>query len=407
MENNSTTTSYKLENGNENENNKKFITSNQQRRSVPLGVVLLIFISVTSGFVGGWVGSQKSNQLTIDKGVNQQIITSEGQLYANLAREVGPSVVSVNVTSSVNRGGFFDFEPSRIQSAGTGFIISEDGLVVTNRHVVESSNDITITLSDGTELENVEKVGQTNSGDPLDIAFLRVKDKKGKELKPVKIGDSSKMTVGDKVLAIGNALGQFQNTVTTGIISGYGRNVEAASESGMSAETLQNLFQTDAAINQGNSGGPLVNMNGEVIGINTAIAGNGAQNIGFAIPINDVKSMIDSVIQTGKLERPLLGVRYILLDDNIAKELGLSTKQGAYIVPSRNRQQSIVPGSSAAKANLKEGDIITKIDGNVIDEKTSLSSIINKHRVGDRISITYIRGDKEHTVDVKLESAQD
>src|SRR5207249_716858 len=156
---------------------------------------------------------------------------------------------------------------------------------------------------DGTELKNVSVIGRTSDSDPLDIAFLKINDKKGKTLTPVKLGDSSKIQVGDKVLAIGNALGQFQNTVTQGIISGYGRSVQAgdSSQLGLSnnTETLQNLFQTDAAINEGNSGGPLVNMSGEVIGINTAIAG-GAQNVGFSIPINDVQGLIKSVLNKGK-----------------------------------------------------------------------------------------------------------
>src|SRR5690606_10800678 len=147
--------------------------------------------------------------------------------------------------------------------------------------------------SDGTELTDVEVIGRTGSNDPLDIAFLRIRDAKGKQLKAATLGDSGAAQVGDKVVAIGNALGEFQNTVTSGIISGFGRNVVAGDETG--SETLQNLLQTDAAINQGNSGGPLVNANGEVIGINTAIAGGGAENIGFAIPINDIKGLIKSV----------------------------------------------------------------------------------------------------------------
>lgn len=375
------------------------------RRIAPLWVALVVLISIASGFAGGLVGSRANKQLKVDEKTNQQIISSESQLYSNLAKKVGPSVVSVNVTSTTNRSnGFFDFGPSEVQSAGTGFIVSKDGLIVTNRHVVQGSDTVTVTLSDGTELQNVQKVGQTNAGDPLDIAFLKIKDAKGKDLQPVSLGDSSKMVVGDKVLAIGNALGQFQNTVTTGIISGYGRNVQASDATGTNAETLQNLFQTDAAINQGNSGGPLVNMNGEVIGINTAVAGDGAENIGFAIPINDVKGLIEGVIKTGKLERPYLGVRYVSLNDDSAFELGLSTKRGAYVVPSSNGQPSIIKGSPADKAGLQPKDIITKINGQEVDERNSLTALIGKHNVGDEVTITYLRDGKEHEAKVTLEA---
>ena len=172
---------------------------------------------------------------------------------------------------------------------------------------------MSVTLSNGTELKNVEVLGRTPSNDSLDIAFLKITNAQGQKLVPAEIGDSSKVQVGDPVVAIGNALGQFQNTVTSGIISGYGRSVQASQQgTGANAENLTDLFQTDAAINEGNSGGPLVNLNGQVIGINTAIAGN-AQNIGFAIPINDVKGLIDQVLKNGKFERPYLGVYYVPL----------------------------------------------------------------------------------------------
>lgn len=375
------------------------------RRLAPLGIALLVLVSAASGFVGGWAGSRVDDQITIDDRTNQQIISNESQLYSKLADEVGPSVVSVNVTTRTGGGrGFFDLGPSQVQSAGTGFIVSKDGLVATNRHVVQGSDTVTVTLSDGTELEDVEKVGQTNEGDPLDIAFLKINDAKGKDLKPVKIGDSSKMSVGEKVLAIGNALGQFQNTVTTGIISGYGRDVQAADVTGMNAETLQNLFQTDAAINQGNSGGPLINMNGEVIGINTAVAGDGAENIGFAIPINDVKGLIESVIKVGKLERPYLGVRYVSLTDDYAFELGVDTKRGAYIVPGDAGQSPIIKGSPADEAGLKPEDIITKINGQEINERNSLTSLIGRHSVGEEVTITYLRDGKEQETTTKLKA---
>lgn len=378
------------------------------KRKRPLGLVLLLLTSVSAGFVGGWLGSSShfQNKLLGNQSteIKQQVILNESQLISEIAKSVGPSVVSVNVTSQSPSDMFNFGQPISQESAGTGVIISSEGVVVTNRHVVpRGTTSVSLTLSDGTQLDSVEVIGRTNDNDPLDIAFLKIKDKKGKDLKPARLGDSAKVQVGDKVIAIGNALGQFQNTVTSGIISGYGRTVEAGDTEG--TETLQNLFQTDAAINQGNSGGPLVNIKGEIIAINTAIAGN-AEGIGFAIPVNDIAGLVKSVLEKGKLERPYLGVRYIALTDDYAYELNLSVKRGAYIVPAgRSGQPAIIADSPAAKAGLKEKDVITKINDTAIDENNSLVSVLGRHNVGESVKLTIIRADKEMKVDVKLEAA--
>lgn len=381
------------------------------RRAAPLGVALLVLFCAAAGFVGGWAGAKAQRENGLTSSSSQQIVSSESELISSIAKDVGPSVVSVNVTSqasSRNPFGFGGFGGPQ-QSSGTGFIVSDDGIVATNRHVISAAGGttaISITLSDGTELADVEVIGQTNESDPLDIAFLRIKDKKGKDLKPAKIGDSSKMEVGDKVVAIGNALGQFQNTVTTGIISGYGRSLVAGDASGSQSESLQNLFQTDAAINQGNSGGPLVNTSGEVIGINTAVAGEGAENIGFAIPINDVQNLIKSVLEKGKLERPYLGVRYVPLTDDVAYELNLGeTKRGAYIAPQAGGQSSILPDSPAAEAGLKEKDIIVKVNNEPIDDKNSLTSLVGRYKVGEQITLTIVRDGKQQDIKVTLKAA--
>ena len=382
-----------------------------EHRRPPLGLLaFLILLCVSAGFLGGWFGARsRSAQASLlgNSPVNRQIILNESQLISGIAKTVGPSVVSVNVTSQAISSDFFgSSQPYQQESAGTGFILNTDGVIITNRHVVPvGTSTVSVTLSDGTELDNVEVIGRTSDSDSLDVAFLKINDKKGKTLVPVKLGDSSKVQVGDKVIAIGNALGQFQNTVTAGIISGFGRSVQAGDATGASSETLQNLFQTDAAINEGNSGGPLVNINGEVVGINTAIAGGTAQNIGFSIPINDVKGLVKSVLEKGKLLRPYLGVRYINLTDDYAYQYNLNVKRGAYIAPSSRGVASIISGSPAEKAGVKEKDVITKIDGQAIDENHSLTSLLGSHAVGDKVTLTINRDGKEQSADVKLEAA--
>jgi len=369
-----------------------------------LARILLTGLMVLSlGFLGGWLGAESRSDSS--NTAQQQPILNESQLISRIAREVGPSVVSVNVISQGTSASPFSFGRSFEQeSAGTGVIISESGYVITNRHVIPASaSDVTLTLEDGTELTDVTVVGRTSENDPLDIAFLKIEDRKGKTLTPAKLGDSSKVEVGDRVVAIGNALGQFQNTVTTGIISGYARDVQAVGEAG-ATETLQNLFQTDASINQGNSGGPLLNINGEVIGINTAVAGGRAENIGFAIPINDVQGLVRSVLDQGKLERPYLGVRYVSITDSFAFEENLPVNRGAYVLPGEEGRSSVIPNSPADKAGLRERDIITEIDGTKIDEDHSLISLLSRKNVGDEVALKVLRDGNELTITVTLEA---
>ncbi len=369
--------------------------------------LFMLIVAVTAGFAGGWLGarSQGVNNLT-SQATKQQIISNESEIVSSIAENVGKSVVSISVKEESVTSDFFGFAyPQTQEGAGTGVILSKDGLIVTNRHVVAAGiNSVTVTLSDGTKLTDVEVLGRTNDSDPLDVAFLKIKDAKGKELVPASLGDSAKVKVGEKVVAIGNALGQFQNTVTSGIISGYGRDIVAGDGSALSAsrENLQNLFQTDAAINPGNSGGPLVNTSGEVIGLNVAVAE--AQNIGFAIPINDIKGLISNVEKNGKLVRPYLGVRYVEVTDDVAYTYNLSVKRGAYIAPSEDGEATIIKDSPAEKAGLKEKDIITAVDNVKVDEDNSLISILGRHAVGDRVKLTIQRGDEELKLEATLEA---
>jgi serine protease Do len=249
-------------------------------------------------------------------------------------------------------------------------------------------------LSDGTSYDDVTVVGRDGLND---LAFLKINGVNN--LTPATIGDSSKTQVGQKVIAIGNALGQYQTTVTSGIISALNRPLTASDEQGSSTEQLDNLFQTDAAINPGNSGGPLVDLAGAVIGINTAVAQD-AQGIGFAIPINDAKGLIKSVTTKGKIERAYLGVRYVSITPDVAAQLKLSVKNGAYITG----ENPVISSSPADKAGLRDKDIITKINGTSIDQQHPLSSVMAQFSSGDKIDVTYLRDGKENTVKVTLET---
>lgn len=368
---------------------------------------LLVAACGLVGFGAGLVGANISGQdiKTGDTASQIKVVSSESQLIAQIAKETGQSVVSIDVESQSTATDIFGFSSPQTEAfAGTGFIISDDGIIVTNRHVVPSgTSSVSVTLADGTQYDSVQVLGRTNTGNPLDVAFLKISDLKGKKLVPVKLGDSAKVQVGDRVVAIGNALGQFQNTVTSGIISGYGRDVTASDSAGQAQENLTDLFQTDAAINEGNSGGPLVNVNGEVIGINTAVAG-GAQNIGFAIPINDVKGLISGVLSKGRLEQPFLGIRYVSLTPDLAYQYNLDIDEGAYILPSRNGS-SIVPDSPAAKAGLQEKDVIIKVNDKKIDSKNGLTSVLSQFKVGDSVKLMVNRDGKVITFQATLAEA--
>lgn len=372
------------------------------RRWLAAAVIFLV-IAIGGGYLGGALYNHnypRANSVA----ARQQYVSDESALISDIAKNVGQSVVSVNVQSQTTATDFFGFSQSQSQrSAGTGFIISASGIIVTNRHVVpDGTTSVSVTLSDGTKYDNVQVIGRSSDSASQDIAFLKIGDLKGKTLVPVTLGDSSKVQVGDRVVAIGNALGQFQNTVTSGIISGYGRDVTAG-DATSSDENLTDLFQTDAAINEGNSGGPLVNINGEVIGVNTAVASD-AQNIGFAQPVNDLKGLISSVLDNGKLEQPYLGVRYVSLTDDIAYEFNLNVKRGAYVV-SNTSDPAVVPGSPAANAGIKEKDVITKVNNTQINQNTSLTSALSRFKVGDKITLTIMRAGKTITLHAALANA--
>ena len=316
----------------------------------------------------------------------------EGSI-ADIADKVSKSVVSI-VTSTKSTGLFGQSYDS--SAAGTGIIVTADGYILTNKHVINGANKVTVILDDGTTYENVEVVAT----DPLnDVAFLKIKD--ASNLSAAKLGDSKTINVGQQVIAIGNALGEYQNTVTSGIISGTGRSV-TASDGSYNTETLTDMIQTDAAINSGNSGGPLVNAAGEVIGINTATS-TSAENMGFAIPISSVKGMLSQLTDgNGKAERSYLGVYALEITPEAAKAYELPVTSGAYLYSSSN-YTSIVKGSPADKAGLKDKDIITKVNDTTVGAAGSLANLIGEYKPGDTVVLTVIREGKEMTVKVTLE----
>lgn len=374
------------------------------RRTKWLQVLFVGLLVAVIGFGAGWLGSQTNSAEKVEVGQTKQrvVLNNQGDLISAIAEEVGQSVVSIDVTSQSNVDRYFGGITEQ-QSAGTGIILTTDGLIVTNRHVVPvGTTDVGIVLADGKKF-SAEVVGRTGDTDSLDIAFLQIKNLGDTKLVAAKLGNSSAMKVGHSVVAIGNALGEFQNTVTMGIISGYGRNLVAGDGVSLQGEKLEGLFQTDAAINPGNSGGPLVNIDGEVIGINTAVAGNGAENIGFAIPIDNVKGLIASVEKSGKLERPYLGVVYVMVTDEIATKYNLKVKNGAFIVPSADYgQATIISGAPADEAGLKEGDVIVKVDDTEITDMAGLATVLGRYQPGDKVKLTVNRDGKTEFIGVTL-----
>lgn len=281
---------------------------------------------------------------------------------------------------------------------GTGFIVSEDGLILTNRHVVaDTAAEYTVVLNTGEKVP--ARVVARDAA--LDLAIVRI-EKRG--LSTIPFGNSDVLRAGQTVIAIGNALGEFRNTVSVGVISGLGRQVTAGDQATGQTEVLDHVIQTDAAINLGNSGGPLLSLRGEVIGINTAIAG-GAENIGFAIPSNEAARIVEDVQTLGRIARPFLGVRYIAVTPAIATANDLSAGYGALVVGGENTP-AVISGSPAERAGLRENDILLEFDGQRIDEEHPLGSLIRKKKSGDRVKLRVRSGSQEKTVEVTLSEAQ-
>ena len=399
----------------------------KEKLSSTKNIISIIVVAFLAGGVGGGITSTIFNNPAAgvefkdnNTKIEAKVYDESSQLIAAIEK-AKPAVVSIIATKDLqivkqsplafSPFGPFGFQtvPREIEtlrqqvSGGSGFIIDSTGMIVTNKHVVQDTEaDYTVVLSDGREF-----MAEVVSLDPAnDLAIIQVfesEDKKPTELPFIEFAENHNLEIGQRVIAIGNALGEFQNTVTSGIISAESRQIEATDGLGYNRDVLTNLLQTDAAINQGNSGGPLINLEGQVVGINTAIASN-ANGIGFAIPIEDVKPVIESVKKYGKILRPQLGVRYILLSESKAKELDLPVKEGALLVGDEEYGQfAVIPGSPAEKAGLQIKDVILEVNGQKISDNFGLRDAIRNLQPSDEVKLKVWRSGKEIALTAMLE----
>ncbi len=409
-----------MENGNPNKNDwHNYVTNtgavmkkdvpnaanNRPARSRNGGVIALAVVSLLVGAAGltfGIIAFLKMNQpakaetvTSVDGYYSGNTIEFEETSIAGIVSKVTPAVVSI-ISETRSSGYYSIFGSSTSQSAGTGMIVSKDGYIITNKHVIDGATKVKVITDAGDTYDDVDIVGQ----DPLnDVAYLKING--ANDLPTITLGDSKTIAVGQPVLAIGNALGAYQNTVTQGIISGVGRSVTAGDSNGGNQETLTDMLQTDAAINPGNSGGPLVNAAGEVVGINTAVA-TSANGLGFAIPISATKGMLKRIMEDGKAERAYLGLTYVTVTPEVAKEAKLSVSHGAYIY---NRSgDAIAKNGPADNAGLKAGDVITKVGNVEVGRAGSISTLIGEYKVGSKVQLTFIRDGEERTTEVELDA---
>ena len=348
------------------------------------------------GVLSGITGSKTSNPL------QTPAIAASAPTggVADLVEKTGPAVVNIETRVKVSNGlndlyfndpFFRQFFGNRIQQApqyetgiGTGFIISQDGYILTNQHVIDGADQIAVKLSGSSKGVSARLVGQDYE---LDLAVLKID---GNSYSTLPLGDSDKMRVGDFVVAIGEPYG-LDNTVTTGVVSAKGRPVT------IQDRNYKNLIQTDAAINPGNSGGPLLNLSGQVIGINTAV-NESAQGIGFAIPINTAKGVLQDLMNGQKVVRPYMGISMSDLNDSIIQQLGLAANTKGVLI------LQIASGSPAANAGLKSMDIITQIDGKSITLSSEVQTLVEKSKVGQKLAVNVLRQGKALNLNVTLQA---
>lgn len=399
------------------DDNHASVFHSPQNTNIPTSkktVTVLLLASLLFGMLGGFIGSSTvlKQQSGIGGGItNHSTIVSleEDSSVTSVVKKAIPAVVSVIISQDISKLPGFGFgtfgdpfqdsfgssEPNIQQTgAGSGFLVTPDGLIATNRHVVSEPNaSYEVVTSDGQNYP-----AKVVTVDPVnDLAFLKIDIKNA----PTLNFSNTQPELGQRVIAIGNSLGQYENTVTTGIVSGIGRSIQAGS-SDEGVEQLEGVIQTDAAINPGNSGGPLLDVLGNVVGINTAIDRNG-QSVGFAIPASDVSKAMASYQKNGKIIRPYLGVRYVILSKILAERSKLPRNYGALIVRGNAPSDvAVIPGSPAGKAGLAENDIILEVNGHQITEKYSLVRALKEFNVGDQIELKVYHNGEEKTVKVNL-----
>ena len=368
---------------------------NFKNRYLIISVIIFVF---SAGLLAGVKIYQSALPATA-----QDLSLDDQEATIRAIKDITPAVVSILVLGEEQT---INYDLSTGQQtvsndtvpvgSGTGFLITSDGLIITNKHVVDIVTDNTaqykVTLASGKEY-----YAQLIGRDPLeDLAVIKIFDK---DLPAAAIGDSNSLSVGSTVVAIGNSLGRYPSSATKGIVSGLGRfvySIEAGKES-----SLDNVIQTDAEINLGNSGGPLIDLNGNVVGINVAIDEAGTA-IGFAIPINDAVPVINSVKTAGRIIRPYLGVRYITLTPALAEKNDLPRSDGAWINSGDTGTDAVIAGAPAAAAGIMTGDIIFELNGTPIDENNTLQEVIGQHNPGDQISLKVQRGSEILTLNAVL-----
>jgi serine protease Do len=357
------------------------------------------------------------NNTSDSQDVVKQKVVEEDSAVIDVVKKATPAVVSIIISKDMPKVQDFFSDPFSFPGlnpfenpgtpgqggtekeqigGGSGFIISQDGMIVTNKHVVsDTAADYTVVTSD-----DKEHPAKVLAKDPVnDIAIIKID---GSGYSTIDFGDSKNLQIGQTVVAIGNSLGQFTNTVSRGIISGLKRNLTAGGGLGSTTEQLSDIIQTDAAINPGNSGGPLLDINGTVIGINVAMA-QGAQNIGFAIPSDQIQKIADQVKTTGKISTPYIGIRYIPVDNTIQQENNLPYNYGSLVMRGQKLTDfAVIPGSPADKAGILENDIILEVNGTKIDQNNSLAALISRYKVGDTLTLKIWRKGAEKEVQVTL-----
>jgi len=383
-----------------------------QKGYLALVIIISLFVGALGGmsgafFVAPYLETKPWGQQFLKTNINEPPAKNEDEIVTDVVKKTFMSVVSVvaekAVTADATGPEADNIDPNDIQketvkekiSGGTGFVIDTNGLILTNKHVVEDrAADYSVVFNDGKSYP-----AQVPARDAVsDLAVLKIEVT---NLPVLPIGDSDKISIGETVIAIGNALSEYNNTVTKGIVSGINRNIVAGGMDS-TAHVIEGAIQTDTAINSGNSGGPLINLRGEVIGINTAVNFNGVA-LGFAIPSNQLKSVVASIKQFGKIVRPWLGVRYLQINEYLAEKENLKYTNGAYITQGEEKDPAIVADSPAAKAGLADKDIIFEVNGVKLDQDHSLVNQIARYKPGDEVTLKIFHQGEEKMIKVVLE----